>query len=205
MPVTGGDELLPHVTAVVLAGGRSSRFGSDKLSAVVDGRPLLERALSAVAAVTPTIILVVAPGGEAAVPPHLTARTTVAHDPVAFGGPLVGLVAALEICVTPLVVVVGGDMPRLVPEVLRRLTAALGAGVSAATLEVPGRTQPLPIALDVAAARRSAGTVLEHGGRSLRDLLRDLDAVAIPAAAWRSLDPAGDTIADVDRPSDVDR
>ena len=31
----------PTVTGLVLAGGRSSRFGRDKLAEPIDGRPLL--------------------------------------------------------------------------------------------------------------------------------------------------------------------
>jgi molybdopterin-guanine dinucleotide biosynthesis protein A len=37
---------------IVLAGGRSTRFGSDKLAASLDGVPLVRRAVDALAAVT---------------------------------------------------------------------------------------------------------------------------------------------------------
>jgi molybdopterin-guanine dinucleotide biosynthesis protein A len=70
-------------------------------------------------------------------------------------------------------------------------------------LEVPGRVQPLPMALDVGAARAAAATVLDRGGRSLRDLLRELGTTSIPAPVWLALDPAGATIVDIDRPSDL--
>jgi molybdopterin-guanine dinucleotide biosynthesis protein A len=139
------------------------------------------------------------------IPPALATRTVLVHDPVPFGGPLVGLVAALDACATPLALVIAGDMPRLVPAVLRRLAAAVGNDVAAATLEVPDRIQPLPMAIDVAAARRSGTRVLDRGGRSLRDFLVDLGAVSIPAAAWRALDPEGSTLVDVDEPGDLDR
>ncbi|MGH2474787.1 MAG: NTP transferase domain-containing protein, partial [Candidatus Limnocylindrales bacterium] len=32
----------PRIGAIVLAGGRSSRFGRDKLAEPMDGRPLLD-------------------------------------------------------------------------------------------------------------------------------------------------------------------
>ena len=44
---------LPAVSAIVLAGGASTRFGRDKLAEPVDGRPLLHHAAEAVAAVAP--------------------------------------------------------------------------------------------------------------------------------------------------------
>jgi molybdopterin-guanine dinucleotide biosynthesis protein A len=195
--------LLEVVTGIILAGGRSSRFGSDKLATTLDGRPLLHHAIEAVAAVTQEVIIVAAPGVEPAIPETLGTRLQVVHDPEPFGGPLVGLTAALLVIETPTVLVVGGDMPRLVPAVLRRLAGATGPGRLAVVLEVPGRVQPLPMALDTQAARTAAAAVLDRGGRSLRELLREIGAASIPAPVWLSLDPAGATIVDVDRPADL--
>jgi len=201
--VTGFPQPLDDVTGIVLAGGRSSRFGADKLDLEVDGRPLLHHAITAVAAVTGRLIVVAAPGAEPPLPAGLEARVEVAHDPAPFGGPLVGLAAALASVETAAVLVAGGDMPRMVPAVLLRLATSVGSSRPAVVLEVPGRAQPLPMALDVVAARAAAGTVLDRGGRSLRELLRELGATSIPAPVWLALDPAGATIVDIDRPADL--
>ena len=192
------------VTGIVLAGGRSERFGSDKLAVELDGRPLLHLAIAAIAAVAGRLVVVVTPGAEPVLPGALASRIDVVHDPEAFGGPLVGLAATLGIVGTPTALVAGGDMPRMAPAVLRRLASTAGRERAAVTLEVPGRIQPLPMALDVAAARAAATAVIERGGRSLRDLLRELDATSIPVPVWRALDPAGATIVDIDRPADLE-
>ena len=197
--------MLAHVTAIVLAGGRSSRFGSNKLEAELDGRPLLDHALGAVGAVAARIVIVAAPGTMPRIPPELAERVRVAHDRESFGGPLAGLVAGLAACETATVVVVGGDMPRLAPAVLRELAMTVGPKAPAVTLDAGGPIQPLPMALDALAARRSAVSILARGGRSLRELLLDLDAGALPASVWRGLDPDGTTLADIDRPADLDR
>jgi len=194
---------LDDVTGIVLAGGRSSRFGSDKLVAELDGRPLLHHAIEAVAAVAPEVIVVAAPGVEPPIPVALETRVRVVHDPQPFGGPLVGLMAALSVVERSIVLVVGGDMPQLVPAVLSRLVATVGPDRRAVLLEVPGRLQPLPMALDVAAALAARMAILDRGGRSLRELLRELGAVSIPAPVWLSLDPGGVTIVDIDRPGDL--
>ena len=102
-----------RIGAIVLAGGRSSRFGRDKLAEIIDGRPLLDHAIDAVRAVATDIVVVVAPGTMLPVPPGVR----IAEDPVAFEGPLAGLaagLAALDPAVDRLIVV-GGDMPSLVP------------------------------------------------------------------------------------------
>jgi len=194
---------LDDVTAIVLAGGRSTRFGRDKLVATVHGRPLLHHAIEAVAAVADQVLVVAAPAAEPPLPAALAARIRVVHDPEAFGGPLVALAAALAAVETRVALVVGGDMPSLARPVLRRLAATVGPGRLAIGLEVPGRVQPLPMALDVGEARRALAAVLERGERSLRALLAELGAISIPAPVWLALDPAAATIADIDRPTDL--
>ena len=47
---------LPSVSGIVLAGGRSARFGRDKLAESIDGRPLLHLAAEAVATVATDVI-----------------------------------------------------------------------------------------------------------------------------------------------------
>ena len=57
----------PLVSGIVLAGGRSSRFGSDKLVAPYEGVPLLDRAVAALvdpAVGCSEVIVVLAPGDE---------------------------------------------------------------------------------------------------------------------------------------------
>ncbi len=196
--------MLDDVTAVVLAGGRSSRFGSDKLAFEIDGRTMLDLAVAAVGAVTSRVVLVLAPGVE--MPLALaSADAEHVHDAMAFEGPLAALAVALAGIETPIALVVAGDMPRMVPAVLRRLASTVGADRPAVNLEVPRRVQPLPMAISVEAARPAAAALLERGERSLRALLTELGAASIPAPVWLSLDPAGATILDVNRPGDLRR
>lgn len=220
----------PDVVAVVLAGGASSRFGSDKLAARYDGRPLLHHALGAVGAVADRIVVVIAP--EAPLPPVpevLAGRVVFARDAAALGGPLAGMAAGLAAIVegiaaldapvpdaaprssgategrNEIVLVVGGDMPALVPAVLRLLAEALAAdrSLAAMTLAASAPT-PLPMAVRAGAALTAIDAILVSGGR--RSLLALVDAVpsaTLPADAWRALDPAGVTLRDVDAPSDL--
>jgi hypothetical protein len=51
--------------------------------------------------------------------------------------------------------------------------------------------------------KHAAGALLDAGQRSLRSLVRALDAGRIPAAEWRNLDPDGLTLRDIDRPEDL--
>ncbi|MES2209980.1 MAG: molybdenum cofactor guanylyltransferase [Chloroflexota bacterium] len=195
--------MLDDVTGIILAGGRSSRFGSDKLAFEIDGRTMLRRAVDAMAQVTPRIIVVLAPGTERPSSAALDPRVEAVHDPTPFEGPLAGLAVGLDAVRTSIALVAGGDMPRMVPAVLRRLASTAGPDRPAVTLEVPRRVQPLPMAMLVEFARPAVAALLRADERSLRALLREMKAASLPAPVWLSLDPAGDTVVDIDRPTDI--
>jgi molybdopterin-guanine dinucleotide biosynthesis protein A len=207
------------VSAIVLAGGRSVRFGQDKLDVPVDGRRLLDRAILAVAAVAAEIVVagpdrspwpaVGAATMRAATMRAATIRAVADRDP--FGGPLVALAGTLDVVRHPIAVVVAGDMPDLAPAVLRLLVDALAedpdrdAVVLAGATEPgrPDRRQPLPMAIRVDAGRAGAAAALARGDRSLVRLLDRLRVAEIPLERWRALDPEGGSLRDVDRPDDL--
>ena len=186
--------------AIVLAGGRSSRFGRDKLVEPVDGVPMLERAVDAVAGLVDEVLVVVAPGAAVRIP----AGARRVDDARAFEGPLAGVDAGLAATDAEVVLVVGGDMPSLVPAVLRRLVDALGdASVDAAVLEAGGRHRPLPMALRRSPAIAITAILLASDERRLRALRDGLALAVIPDAEWQLDDPDGATLRDVDRPEDL--
>jgi molybdenum cofactor guanylyltransferase len=195
------------VTGIVLAGGRSTRFGADKLAAQVEGTSVLDRAIGAVATVAGEVIVV---GAAQALPsiPGITCRTV--DDPEPFGGPLQALAGGLRATSTDLAIVVAGDMPTLVPDVLALLMETLrsSSDVDAVVLadpRDPSRRQPVPLAIRVAAARMAAGAALEAGDRSLVRLLGRMALVELAAAQWQPLDPEARTLVDIDVPDDLRR
>jgi molybdopterin-guanine dinucleotide biosynthesis protein A len=190
-----------RIGAIVLAGGRSSRFGRDKLAEPIDGRPLLHHAITAVRALTEEVAVVAAPGQE----PPLPAGVRLVHDVAAFEGPLAGLCEGLEAMdpATDRVVVVAGDMPSLEPAVLSRLVDSLGPSIDIALLEVGGEPVPLPMAVRRAPALASARLLLAAGERRLRALPGALHTTVVAETTWRLDDPHGATLRDIDRPSDL--
>ena len=203
---------LRAVSAVILAGGRSSRFGRDKLAEPIDAQPLLSRAAGAVRPFATEIIVVVAPGSApaAAIPDDVT----VVHDPVAFEGPLVGLLAGLEAAREPVVLVVGGDMPTLVGAILEAMLAELempdatdprdaSEAAQAVVLEHDRRARPLPMVVRRDPALVAADHLIKAGERRLRALAETLPTRIIPESIWRAIDPDGLTLRDIDTPADL--
>jgi molybdopterin-guanine dinucleotide biosynthesis protein A len=200
------------VTAIVLAGGRSSRFGGPKLQARLGDTTLVALAIRAVAIVADEIVV-----AGTALPDRIDdigRAVRLVPDDRPFDGPLAALAGALATVTTPLAIVVGGDMPRLVPAVLRTMLDRLATdeAIDAVTLEGPTdgvgeqpRRAVLPLAVRVGPVVQAAAAAVSEGDRSLVRLVDRVPCVEIQAAAWRPLDPEGRTLFDVDRPEDLAR
>ena len=189
-PVVGG------LAVVVLAGGESRRFGSDKLVARLDSRTLLEHALDGIPADTPVAVI----GPER----RLSRAVTFLREDPPGGGPAAGLIAGLHWALDQRATVIAtlpGDAPSG-GHAARRLVAALIAddpehnngpdAVVAADGE--GREQVLQLALrpDVAQTLIDlAGPGAGHG-ESVRRLLHRLEPSPQP------VELAADLTADID-------
>jgi molybdopterin-guanine dinucleotide biosynthesis protein A len=185
---------------LILAGGRSSRFGRDKLAEPIDGRTMLDHVVDRVRDVATDVVVVAAAGASIDLPSDVE----VVQDDRSFEGPLAGLGVGLR-AVDPgveRVIVVGGDMPTVVPAVLARLVAALDRR-EAAMLADDTRERPLPMALRRSVASPSVDRLLDDGERRLRALLQHLDVEVIPYETWLVDDPAGESLRDVDVPGDL--
>lgn len=194
---------------IVLAGGRSSRFGRDKLVEPIDGQPLLWRPIRALAAAgCADIVVVIGPeAGESALPPELGSIVRFARDPEPFGGPLVGLRAGLAASGAVRVVVAAGDQPGLRPELLRLIRAAADdvplRPAAVVLVDQAGVRRPLPCGLDRRLALAAADVLLAAGERRLRAVLDRLDVVALEPPTWLPLDPDADWTRDIDAPEDL--
>jgi molybdopterin-guanine dinucleotide biosynthesis protein A len=173
-----------RVLVVVLAGGASRRFGTDKLDHDLDGTTLLDRALAGVPADLP--VVVVGPSRTLARP-----VTFVPEDPPG-GGPGAALISGLHAALdrgADVVVTLPGDAPdagAAVPVLLRGLVGS----AAAIGVDPGGRQQPLQVALSAAAAQvliASAGATA-GAGASVRRMLGVLDLRPVPLDAAATLD-----------------
>lgn len=155
------DGLRRDVSALILAGGKATRFGGvAKHELVVDGQTIFARQVSVL---SPRVaeILVSSPN---AIDGYRTVR-----DAIGGVGPLAGIAAGLAACRTPWLLVVAGDMPHITAALIDQLIARAHASVDphaadsvdAVGVRIDGLPEPLVCVLHTRALaiveRRIAG------------------------------------------------
>jgi molybdopterin-guanine dinucleotide biosynthesis protein A len=112
-------------SVAVLGGGASSRFGSDKAQAMVDGRPMISWVLERFLPVTDDAFVQLPPEGRA--PQGVRSM----RDVIPGRGPLSGVHGALANAQHPWVLVVACDMPGVDPALASVLGRHVAEGVEA--------------------------------------------------------------------------
>ncbi|MES9941353.1 MAG: molybdenum cofactor guanylyltransferase MobA [Candidatus Thiodiazotropha sp. 6PLUC2] len=112
----------PNFTAVILAGGRGSRMGgSDKGLVQLDGKPLIEHVISAIAPQVQQLVI----NANRNIPDYQKFGYPVIRDELSgYQGPLAGIFAALEFIDSPDLITVPCDGPRLPEDLVERLASA---------------------------------------------------------------------------------
>jgi molybdopterin-guanine dinucleotide biosynthesis protein A len=168
----------PFVVGVVIAGGRSTRFGGEKAIAMLAGKPLLLWATARLQRAC-TVVAVNARAGTQAAALAESAGFTVLHDaPGDPDGPLSGVKAGLAwaqglgadaLAVSPC------DAPLLPPDLFQRLIDVAGEG--AAMAETQDGRQPLCALWPVAALERVGAALAGGAHPPTWRLLEEIGAV----------------------------
>ena len=132
------DGASPDIAAFILAGGKSSRMGSDKAFVVLDGRTLLQRALNLARFLTADVRIV---GDRGKFAPFAPVIEDVFRD----CGPLGGIHSALRASTAELNLMLAVDVPFLSTALLEYLImCARKSNTAAVTVaHVSGRLHPL--------------------------------------------------------------
>ena len=125
-------------SAVILAGGKSSRMGRDKALLKVDGKTLLARQIELSWAAGASEIFI---SGRADAD-YSRFRCRVLRDRFIGAGPLAGIEHALATTITPLLLVLAVDLPAMSLEFVQHLAANCAESIGAIP-RVNGQIEPL--------------------------------------------------------------
>lgn len=131
-------DAIPDLTAFILAGGKSTRMGSDKAFVMLDGRTLLARALELARSVTGEVRIV----GD---PAKFSKFAAVVEDIFPNCGALAGIHAALLSSPTELNLILAVDVPFVSPALLQYMLerARNSASATVTVAHSGGNWQPL--------------------------------------------------------------
>ena len=152
-----------NFSAVILAGGKSSRMGRDKAFLEIDGQTLLARQIETVRAAGATEVFISGRAGTDY--SAFDGRVITDHFPDA--GPLAGIEAALAATSNPVLLVLAVDMPGMTLDLLHRLVAFCTA-TTGAIPRVNGVTEPLA-AIYPKTARAAAEKMLGRQSFAVKD------------------------------------
>ncbi|WP_111466938.1 molybdenum cofactor guanylyltransferase [Microbacterium suaedae] len=185
--------------AILLTGGRSRRMGGTHKPAMrIGAESMIDRVARTVRGADPAARLVVAGSAEGVTGTH--AVEVVREDPP-FSGPLAGLAAGVRAAAPDpdrIVVVLGGDMPFVSPDLISRLIdEVLGGAEAAGCHDATGHLQYLCTAWRDEALRARLSALEPVENRPLRALYDGVDV--------RIVDADGDEVRDIDTPDDYAR
>ena len=185
-----------QITVAILAGGKSSRFGTNKAAAVIPGTSvtLLDRAIATASDLTREII-VVGPTTEE----DAGKGARVVTDLMPNSGPVGGLLTALNETITNYLLIMPCDQPLVRADDLRRLIDDLGSHAACAFLAPSGDIEPLPVVLDVSAMRALLAQRRSQAEPKLGRFLKMLNPALIDPRESRPRLRDVDTLADLNQ------
>ena len=185
------------MTAIVLAGGRSSRMGRPKALLPFDGEPLILHIVRRLQRLFPRIVVVASPGQELPEMP-----VTIVHDEVAYQGPVGGLYYGLKATEDEAAFVTSCDSAFASDALISHLVASI-PGYDVVVPRWDGRLQPL-----LAVYRHS---VLPHLERQLANgelrpvfLFDRVRTLRVEEDEIRRLDPEGASFFNMNAPADYE-
>lgn len=193
--------MIHEATGVILAGGRSRRFGSPKALAPWNGKCLVEAVLEILNPHFPSILALVKKPEDYAF--LETSRVKAMPDLFEDVHPLGGIYSALEHARSEWIFVCGCDMPFIRPDLILALWRAR-SGRQAVVPVWEGRRQPL-CAFYSQAAKEEIGRALERKDFAIHAALDSLSVNFPDEDFIRAADPEGQSFNDIDTREDYER
>ncbi|HEX6047452.1 MAG TPA: molybdenum cofactor guanylyltransferase [Pyrinomonadaceae bacterium] len=187
------ETLITQIEAFILAGGESSRMGTDKSQLLLENQTFVERIAATLLTVTDSIRLV----GH-----HENPKLPTVPDVYPKWGALGGLHAALSACRREWAIVVACDLPLVTAELFEWLASLRDEHDAVVPMQPDGRPQPLAALYRTDPCRRVATELIEAGRRRPLDLLENVKTRWVEFAEIAKLTQAERFFVNINTPED---
>ncbi|RMZ51596.1 molybdenum cofactor guanylyltransferase [Flavobacteriaceae bacterium PRS1] len=150
-----------HITGIILAGGKSSRIGSDKGFLLLNEKAFIQHIIEAMQPLVKDIIIVSNNSD------YDILNLKRVNDLIENSGPLAGIYSGLHHSNTENNLVLSCDVPLINTETLKKLTANIEEHIDVIQLESKGKTMPL-IAMYKTHCKNKFFELLQQGEKRLR-------------------------------------
>jgi molybdopterin-guanine dinucleotide biosynthesis protein A len=191
------DLMIEDCTAIIMAGGESSRMGQDKANLLLGKQTMLQTVCDTMRLIFPQVIISVHNLRPEMDSPQIC-------DYPSHSGPLAGLFAGLVKADTPWIFAMACDMPFITPQIIECLSR-YRERVEAVVPMVHGYPQPLS-AFYAKSCLHVVREILDGDGRhSLRAVLDRLNVRYVNENEMQEADPALRSFFDLDTPQDMEQ
>ncbi|HEX7999030.1 MAG TPA: molybdenum cofactor guanylyltransferase [Pyrinomonadaceae bacterium] len=190
---------MPEIEGFILAGGKSSRMGTDKASLLLGGESFTERIAAALSAVAWRVRLV---GAQAERSSSSSSAGLFVTDVYGEWGALGGLHAALNACESEWAAVVACDLPFVTAELFARLAKERENFAAVVPVQQDERVQPLCAFYRREPCLRRTEELITAGERRPRVLLDSVNTRRVGFQELADLPGAGLFFTNVNTPDD---
>ncbi|MDD1757899.1 MAG: molybdenum cofactor guanylyltransferase [Methanotrichaceae archaeon] len=176
-------------SALILAGGTSSRLGLDKSLLEFEGRPLIWWSVERLSCVTDEVIVVARNDQQSKLLKHTVPAARLTCDCKSGFGPVAGLATGMKYSRGKYVFSTGCDLPFLNVKVIERLFELAEDYDAAVPKWSNGMIEPLHAVYKRRATCKACFTALERGEKSISMPLRNLRIRDVPVELLLPLDP----------------
>ncbi len=180
-------------SVIVLTGGTSKRFGSDKAQAKIDGVSLIQRILTSI----PSEFEIIVVGPDPKI--HSAVYRCVQESPIG-GGPVAGFKSGLELCMSEIVLLIATDMPFAVSRALHLMESMKPHDDAVMYVDAEGFKQSLAAIYRVEAVERALSLMGNADGQSMQTMLTYLQIREIPMS-----NEVAQSMSDIDTIEDLER
>lgn len=193
------------MSAIVVAGGVSKRFGQDKALVKLADKPLVSYVVDKTFSVVDDVTVVVnSETQKKKIAEAINKKTRIMLDQADVQTPLAGALTGFEAAETEYAILLACDTPFLSPEILS-LLVEVSTNRSAAIPRWPnGNIEPLHASYHAPTAAKAAKTAIENGKFNMRAMVNNMRNVRyISTMVLRQLDPKLTTFFNINSPNDL--
>lgn len=194
-------------SAIILSGGLSKRFGKNKSSFEVLGKPLISHVIQEINHIVDELIVVVASEKQKKdLTTLLSSSVRIIIDEYALGSPVVGALTGFKYALGEYSVLLPCDTLLISRNVIS-LLFQLAYGLEAVIPKWPNNyIEPLQAVYKTKAAYKASLEAVKNKETSLKDIIKRMnDILYISTTIIRCLDPPLDTFYNINTPEDLKR